>query len=224
MLFTLLMLLIAIMLHLNEFSLLKNINESSVFQIPTWFHLKQLRGLIIFFSCPQVIPLFFLNGKKVKNFTTNQHLLSTRIHGFQDIVPLSHLQNQDTSSTFQCLQLSFWSTIIQRSSDCQYFWNLWVGNQIYIWLTAVCFLWKYRPNTIGIFKRWWTFPWHNWELLLIFVTLFLKIIFELCRRTWLFSCHEPLNILMTTLYLPMVWGINRRVQCFWAILTLWWNA
>lgn len=107
MLFTLLMLLIAVMLHLNEFRLLKHINESSVFQIPTWFRLKQLRDLIIFFSCPPVIPLFFLNGKKVKSFTTNQHSLSTRIRGFQDIVPLSHLRNRDTSSTSQCLQLSF---------------------------------------------------------------------------------------------------------------------
>lgn len=94
------------------------------FQIPAWFHLKQLTDQIIFFSWPPIILLLFLNGKRWKIFTTDLRLSFTRIRGFRDTVPLSHLQNQDTSSTFQPLQLSFWSTIIQRSSDCQPFLNL----------------------------------------------------------------------------------------------------
>lgn len=94
------------------------------FQIPAWFHLKQLTDQIIFFSWPPIILLLFLNGKRWKIFTTDLHLSFTRIRGFRDTVPLSHLQNQGTSSTFQPLQLSFWSTIIQRSSDCQPFLNL----------------------------------------------------------------------------------------------------
>lgn len=94
------------------------------FQIPAWFHLKQLTDQIIFFSWPPIILLLFLNGKRWKIFTTDLRLSFTRVRGFRDTVPLSHLQNQDTSSTFQPLQLSFWSTIIQRSSDCQPFLNL----------------------------------------------------------------------------------------------------